>query len=715
MDRGPIIVDRAERILGLRSKPRFKVAPTVGRLKIKGYERLVVPEPSMKGGAILKRRDFIKMGIAAGLLDAYFFKRTACAKLARGGGALNTGFLLPGHWITNPLPQQLIYPLNNYTTFTGAISNGSGAAGTILTATSVSGTLQVGHLLGVASGLTTNTIIIAQTSGPTGGAGTYTVSNSQLVAATAMSAGVEPWAHHNVAYYDGTHNVPSIIPLGVQGLSKPVVALPVEVPAGVALGMVWLSNANASGPNYQGYLDLVWSPQESFSSGSPAQFAIDLCGQENDPAAIVEATWQMTTSNSTSVFLFADCTATSAGSGSITSPLGNTATGTNVCGTPANNTLQNIYGLTQNAVTPYQGAQLILRGNNSGVSYLAYDQTSSSGVTANGNKNPLVVRAMPGDPVPNISICQLASTISSYNHIFGIGATSSDLFFQGFSTSGVPDVETNGFQYFIDDQAANHRAVWHNLSSPNTFAGANTTSATASFVCYDQAGGGTGQRYCILMKGLMVTNLTATGGEGATCGYYTYNCTNALAQFCSSSGSNGVGFLWKDTNSYCTREYMYSQGQNWPFETDAFLISGAAISSNSNMEDSHCTLVGVNGGSPTLGYNQQGSPPLHLFGAVYIYRCSVVNGCIGIGQDASLVSGPYVLTANAVQFDTTFSQGIIFSTGGSSWAGGAFPANVSSSSNGSPNCQVSTGLFDVNNNLTGIYAVNAGEVGAQIL
>jgi hypothetical protein len=76
----------------------------------------------------------------------------------------------------------------NSVSFTGAINNGTvGQAGTVLTVTAPSGgTLAVNDVISGA-GVTAGTIITAQTGGTTGGAGTYTVNNSQSIAAEAMT------------------------------------------------------------------------------------------------------------------------------------------------------------------------------------------------------------------------------------------------------------------------------------------------------------------------------------------------------------------------------------------------------------------------------------------------------------------------------------------------------------------------------------------------
>ena len=67
--------------------------------------------------------------------------------------------------------------------FTAGISNGSGVAGTVLNVTAVaSGTLYIGQTV-TCSGITANTVITGFGTG-SGGTGTYTVNNSQLIAAS---------------------------------------------------------------------------------------------------------------------------------------------------------------------------------------------------------------------------------------------------------------------------------------------------------------------------------------------------------------------------------------------------------------------------------------------------------------------------------------------------------------------------------------------------
>lgn len=90
-----------------------------------------------------------------------------------------------GQMIVIAVPATITDP--NYALVTAKIDNGSGSAGTTLTVTAVtSGTLKVGSVLS-GSGVTAGTTITALGTG-TGGTGTYTVSASQNVSSTAITA-----------------------------------------------------------------------------------------------------------------------------------------------------------------------------------------------------------------------------------------------------------------------------------------------------------------------------------------------------------------------------------------------------------------------------------------------------------------------------------------------------------------------------------------------
>ena len=86
---------------------------------------------------------------------------------------------------------------------TGTINNlaSTPAAGTTLTVTTVtSGTLYVGAAI-TGTGITAGTTIVSQLTGTTGGVGTYTVSASQLVYSTTITATIGPFINSYGSYY----------------------------------------------------------------------------------------------------------------------------------------------------------------------------------------------------------------------------------------------------------------------------------------------------------------------------------------------------------------------------------------------------------------------------------------------------------------------------------------------------------------------------------
>jgi hypothetical protein len=121
---------------------------------------------------------------------------TVNGNLSVTGAQVNTGnFLAAG-------------VLGAYTasSFTGGISNGSGAAGTVLNVTAVaSGTIFIGQRV-TGTGVTSNTLITGFGTG-SGGVGTYTVSISQLVGAGTTLTGAASAIATTPASGDNSVNV----------------------------------------------------------------------------------------------------------------------------------------------------------------------------------------------------------------------------------------------------------------------------------------------------------------------------------------------------------------------------------------------------------------------------------------------------------------------------------------------------------------------------
>jgi hypothetical protein len=118
------------------------------------------------------------------LFSGSYSESIVTANIVAGSTSISvTGFtsgsLGVGDYIAQSVPSTPV-------SFTGRIDNGTvGQAGTVLTASSVTGTLVVGHVLS-GPGILAGTTIVSFSSGTPGGAGTYVVSISQSVASSPM-------------------------------------------------------------------------------------------------------------------------------------------------------------------------------------------------------------------------------------------------------------------------------------------------------------------------------------------------------------------------------------------------------------------------------------------------------------------------------------------------------------------------------------------------
>lgn len=673
-----LIIDQGRRIFGLREKPRWRSSGPIveGRVPLKGYDRLIIPERSRWRGAVLKRRDFM---IAAGLLS--FAARTHRAR-SLGlplGGSVQSGFLLPGHWMPANFPLTPVYPLGT-SSFTGSMSGG------ILTASGVSGTIQIGQVLqngGLNIGVVTGSAVTNSSLTGMGGAGTYSVSNTGTVASEAMTGGTNAWARHLKAYYDGENAIPMILPMTAWGGALPIVWGIEEAPAGSAIGMIY----SALGVNYGGYGDLVWYPQESISG---ADFVITGTGQDQ---ATLPFAWATSTSSSTSDFLFASASrGVDTNSGTYGSPL---------------LTLEEIYGNYTGAPgSTFPGTRLYLIDGTFEL-YNESNPNAGAGMVISGAANPATIMALPGASI-SLDITNDTGSENSSGSGIVLWSGTSDVFLQGFSFVNTPSTQQTNFRYIYDGYG-NHRLTFHNITALNVFAG-TAPSGNASLIDLDNPGATAPLRQCIAAKGLYETNRTSGTGSNSFA-VHDYYCTGlGVTEFCTATGVIEVsghatfGIFLKDSNQNHTIRYCYvaglSPGAQFGIGTGNQFSSGAPQSQNIEI----CYNLIMNaGGNDAIENNYLE----FACGVHYNYR----NSMIGYG-DARDVSGngPFNFWNCAIQYGSAAQAIMVNNTAGT------LPTNVTNTGpgGGAPVCQASSGIFDANGNLTGIYASYAGIVGAQI-
>jgi hypothetical protein len=138
--------------------------------------------------------------------------------------------------------------------YTGGISNGSGAAGTVLNVTAVaSGTIFIGQKIS-GSGVTSGTIVTGFGTG-SGGAGTYTVNTSQLVGAATSLTGAASAIASTPSTGDNSVNIATTAfvqnTVGTLGTMASQNANAVAITGGTISGIT-LSGTVAGSPSYTG-------------------------------------------------------------------------------------------------------------------------------------------------------------------------------------------------------------------------------------------------------------------------------------------------------------------------------------------------------------------------------------------------------------------------------------------------------------------------------
>jgi hypothetical protein len=426
--------------------------------------------------------------------------------------------------------------------------------------------------------------------------------------------------------------------------------------------------------------------------------------------AATGSTSESITGNLKAGFLFIDSTC---GTGCDT-------TGSGTIGSPWYS-LEKVYGnyscvLNSGSCSTYPGGILYLRGKTGAPDYEAEDQTggagSNPGFTLSGKNNPIAVLGFPGDPVtPDIDITNITVAPRAHTNVFSEYDDASDLFLQGFNFSGTPAAPADGMLYVADGYSSS-RATFENISAPNVWPGTSSGSANSTLLEFSNTGSPYTPRQYIVMKGVSETGRPGNyDGAGIFDAFTTEYAVTEFCTFQGTGGGGGAAYLTKDSINYWTNRYDFSSGQ-------VFLMFQAGYEEpstpNSNIEDAYNTIV-YTGSAPAGPQEVFNQASVAYTTNTFSYRNSVV-GAQGVSQ-SSVTGGPYWFSRNAVQYGTTLTQAIVFSTNGNTWAGGAFPSNVR---DGTPTginavCQAASGIFNGSYQLTGVCAASyAGEVGAQI-
>jgi hypothetical protein len=198
--------------------------------------------------------------------------------------------------------------------FTGVITTGS-----ILTASVVTGTIAIGSIV-TGSGVPNGTVILAQISGTSGGAGTYTVNTSTAVGSTAMTSG----GYSNVYQYNtltqgissfnlitGAYTYGSVGTVSGAGTTSAVASIPTTI--NLQVTPVFDGRYMYFADKYQNPIVIQYDTTKPFTSGTSwavFNYATGLSiAQQNLQASIFDGRYVYFITDSTSIWIRYDTTA----------------------------------------------------------------------------------------------------------------------------------------------------------------------------------------------------------------------------------------------------------------------------------------------------------------------------------------------------------------------------------------------------------------------
>jgi hypothetical protein len=457
----------------------------------------------------------------------------------------------------------------------------------------------------------------------------------------------ETYARQRKAYYDGSNSIEYRVPVGVQFGAWPYHFEVTSGPSGMTVG------AQYGDSNYG---VVTWTPSGPASGTS---VAVRVTDQESN---YVDVTWTVTTSSSTSDFIFV-------------STSGNDSTGDGTIGSPFA-TLSKVMGATESSGA-YPGR-------------ICYFRAGTYNVPTQGQINPSY-QPMSFLNYPGESVTFNCAT-ARQNLAFGTNAGTNDFMMQGITLDGANSTATNYRTFWAG--GVSHRWCIDQVAITDPYNGSVGGDVTTGFF-FDSPGTGVYRTY------IYFNECTESGRSGSGGNAYsllaTYVCRYVLIERCTvSSGATQDIYLKASTRDATVRANSITN--SGASGTGAALATGCQVDSglaNQDFEYCYNTIDAPDYGALTFNYGYF-SPGQH-----WAYRNSI-RGRIWLRADGA---GPYTLEQNAIENDTTDGGG-----------------NAQVSTQGSPTytntgteCQAASGVFDSGLLLTGTYRTNyLGTRGAEI-
>jgi hypothetical protein len=393
-------------------------------------------------------------------------------------------------------------------------------------------------------------------------------------------------SRHRWAYYDGSNSVEYRIPIGVAFGAPPFHFEITAGPSGMAIGQTY-GAAN--------YGIVTWTPSGSETNRT---CTVRVTDQQSNT---LDITWTVTTSSSTSRFIFVNRdTGSDSNSGAIGSP---------------KQSISNVFGSTY-ATTANAGAHVYLRGSGSAYTMPLYSDgeinSSYLSLQFNTTRKPMSLMAYPGESV-TITGNRLVS-----------GASASDMFLQGLTFDGFPTVGNPRLFWFWSSRTTFDSISWINASIGTS----QTDNATMLFGSRD---GGASYNY---IHSCSESGRVAGGDNNyGLCSVYSQQYL--LIERCTLTGACGKGLYLKGTNVDATVRYNTITLTN----AGSALLTGFAPDGFSNRIEICYNKVKTSGGISRYAFESSMSTLWH-------YRNSYYDTNIDVWAPAS--GGPYVFESNAI-------------------------------------------------------------------
>jgi len=418
-------------------------------------------------------------------------------------------------------------------------------------------------------------------------------------------------ARHRWAYYDGTNPIQYSIPIGVSFGAYPFVYTLQSGPAGMSIGQIYGSS---------NYGIITWTPTGSVSGATVQVLVTD---QQLNTLTI---TWTVSTSSSTSHFIFVNSSAGSdSNAGTFALPF---------------QTLSKAFGATF-AATANAGAIVYLRnGTYTPPGYTDNDINVSHALfEMNTTTKPIALIGYPGE----------TATLTMTGCMGAVGNNGADLFWQNLNPNGGNASEGNMRVVWMTGITGINRMTFDSISWTNATTGSDGSDNASMF--HSGNGAGSLRQYLFLHACSESGRTSGTPGNNyAGCDLYAWQYALVQGFVTTPAGSVDGNIYFKGDEADSEMRECFTQQTNGG--------TACSVGFEQNLDPQRCLVRHnrciMNAGGLYLGHD----PPVNAFGVLWAVRNSVIGVYNALYANSG--GGPYVFDSNFAQFSNT---SICFPTG----------------------------------------------------